>query len=87
MNAKMKLFEEYGIGRAIVNSSFRHTERILRAVANVYTVSDKDGADFKFKINRNEGFGVSFSLNGTEFKLPMGGSFNVINAALAIACA
>ncbi len=85
--AKKSLFSDYGAEVAVVNSSDDLSMKISEGVKRVFAVSCDLSSDFCIRIGEKSKFGITFTVNGIHFELPMGGVFNALNAAVAVACA
>lgn len=84
--AKRSLFSDYGANICVVNSDDERAEMISEGVKHVIRVGE-GSESFKISVTLSDERHSEFTLNGIDFKLSMGGRFNVINASLAVVAA
>ena len=83
-NAKLSLYRG---SEAVANSDDRLFEKIRKTAKKCYSVGKSKGSDYYLSgVVRERGV-TSFSLNGVRFKINLGGEFNAMNTALALASA
>lgn len=86
-SAKRRLFTDYGIRVAVVNSCDPSWCEMTRGVERVIKCGVSEEDDFRIEKIRCSIFGTEFSMGGKKFSLSLCGKHNAINAALAISCA
>lgn len=86
-NAKAEILDAMGEdGVAILNRDNRWTERIAgRCRGRVITFGEGAGADVRATSVAQNGEAIRFQVEGTEFRLPVVGRHNVLNALAALA--
>ncbi len=88
-DAKLKLFKDYGASLFVINADDKCASKFfdigLKTGAKCVKVSSREPGDFFFEVKSSGLLKTEFSLNGCEFKIPMGGEYNAANASLALA--
>ena len=84
--AKKSLFSNYGAKYSVVNSDDEKAKNISSGVERVITVGEEN-SDYRISMVCSSLNSSSFCINGEEFSLSLGASFNAHNAALAIVSA
>ncbi|MBQ9069878.1 MAG: UDP-N-acetylmuramyl-tripeptide synthetase [Clostridia bacterium] len=86
LDAKRRLFCDYGDVTAVVNSDDEMAEYITKGVKRKISVGTRN-CDYRLEIFNSEKDSLKFALGSVPFQISCGGDFNAKNAALAIAAA
>ncbi len=90
-DAKLSLFKNYGAKVAVINIDSKYSDQFVKESENcrakLVTVSKKSKSNFQFKIISSSLNFSEFNLCSQNFVLNMGGEYNIMNAAVAIAAA
>jgi len=84
---KARLLKEAGV-RAVVNIDDQYGRRLAAELSDVTTIGiTSDDADLQAESITIDASGSSFTAAGVDFRVPLPGNFNVLNALCAIAIA
>jgi UDP-N-acetylmuramoyl-L-alanyl-D-glutamate--2,6-diaminopimelate ligase len=86
-NVKARLLRESGCP-SVVNIDDQHGRQLAETLTTVTTVGiASDDADLRAESITTDATGSNFNVGGVEFRVPLPGDFNVVNALCAIAVA